>query len=70
MILFLSQFIYLLTRNREIGALRRVMVRAFSQGLKGWSASLLNLIWDQLGFTKRQEDLKLINKNLSAYQKH
>lgn len=46
------------------------MVRAFSQGLKGWSASLLNLIWDQLGFTKRQEDLKLINKNLSAYQKH
>ena len=45
MILLLFQVFYLLTRNREMGALGKVMVRAFKSLTAGESR---NLIWDQL----------------------
>lgn len=43
------------------------MVRVISRGLNGKLVILLNLIWHQLGFTKRHE---VLNKNLSAYQNY
>lgn len=49
MILLLFQVFYLLTRNREMGAFGKVMVRAFRSLMAGGSR---NLIWDQLVFTK------------------
>jgi len=45
MVLLLFQVFYLLTRNREMGALGKVMVRAFKSLTAGESC---NLIWDQL----------------------
>ena len=49
MILLLFKVFYLLTRNREMGALGKVMVRAFRSLTAGESR---NLIWNQLVFTK------------------
>lgn len=76
MIVLLLKVIYLLASNRGAGVLRRVMVKnkghgqSHQQRFKWLVSILLNLIWDQLGFTKSHEDLKLIDKILSTYQNY